>query len=339
MQSQTGGSVEAHSRKRLQRTQAQAHSGEMSRFRKTRRVAGTGIEIGRDEVGNSSGEQFARRSIDVLAQEMRHRGEQAGKSPSRERQRLQAMVVEGFQMIRAFRPEFHGQGRASQALELLGVDPQRETEFPGAFQVDPGRDRIEGSALDENVSGPRQAGFPDRGQHLGAKQLQVILGTLLELEGNQVGAEKGRKDLHAGFPSRGPDGAQGLEFAGEIQTVARLGLAARGSVALHAAEVTRGLAGQLLLGSGPHRPHAGMDAPAASGDLLVAHPGRPPVELLGPLGGEGGMDVSVHEGGSQHPPSAVVFPARPPGGAQGRFRPHGQDLSSPDRDRAILMDG
>ena len=66
---------------------------------------------------------------------------------------------------------------------------------------------------------------------------------------------------------------------------------------LHAPEMGRDTRRQLFFTGFAHRPHAGVNAAAARGDLEVVQAFGAPIKLLGPSGSEGRVGVGVDKTG------------------------------------------
>ena len=119
-------------------------------------------------------------------------------------------------MIRRHRAQLGRQLGPPTGTELVGVQLGSQ---PGRF---PGRENAsrlrygEGGLLDEDIAEPRQALRRDERDHLVDQELDVILASIAEFRGNDVGAEEGRDDPGGTFLSPAGDrpGAGGARSRG-----------------------------------------------------------------------------------------------------------------------------
>ena len=203
------------------------------------------------------------------------------------------------------------QRRAARVGPLLGVQLHRESQ-PGRGGEEPVHlGRREGDRLAVGVDGVGQPSRGRRRQDLADDQIEPGVRAPLELGRHGVGAEEGGPDRDRQQLAEPPGHAQLAELGVAVEPVAALHLHGGDAVGEQRRQPGPALAQQRRLVGGAGGGHGGADAAAGPGQLLVAGPVQPPLELLGAVAGVDQVGVAVDQAGGEQPPLGVELERAP----------------------------
>ena len=196
-------------------------------------------------------------------------------------------------------PSLRRQFGAAEGNDLVGVDFDSQTGFPGSAKQPPrlveGKDLL----LAENVA---EFGQLPLGYHRQDSIAEIVDEGVIPPRvffGNGMGAEKGPHHINRMKRVKLDHRFQLLDFGIEVEPVAAFPFHGGHPEGKHGIEAPEPRADEFLLGSGPGSGNRADDTTAPLHDVHVAVAPQPPGKLLGPIAAKDKMGVRIDEAG-QH---------------------------------------
>ncbi len=216
--------------------------------------------------------------------------------------------------------------------ELLGMQLDGQAQRLGGLEDLLGLGQAEGDALAEHVHRVHQAFFGQRGKHLAADQIDVVLAAAGVFRWQRMRAQEGGAHGDAAGLAQPPRGAQLLALVLQRQAVAGFDLDGAHALVQQRLKPRQGLREQFVFRSGARGFHGGDDASAGPGDLFVAGSGQPHGEFVGAVAAIDEVGVAIHKAGrGQGAPTRMA-------GQRGEGRRHGGHGSDPAHGAALHHD-
>ena len=192
----------------------------------------------------------------------------------------------------------------------------------------------ERDAFAEHVHGVHQPLGRERGQHLVADQVDVVLVAPGVFGRQRVCAEEGGAHRHAQRLAQAPRHAQLLALVLQRQAVAGLDLDGAYALVQEGLQARHGQGEELILAGRARGPHRGDDAAARARHLLVAGAGQAQRELVRALATVDQVRVAVHQPRRGELATALPARQRGKGGGQCRIGPDPAHLALLHHDRS-----
>ena len=238
-------------------------------------------------------------------------------------------------MIRRQRPMRRRKTRAVQVRQLLGMKLDRQPKGAGLGE--------QGAQLLDRKGDPLAEGIHRIDQPLGMGLPQGRQRDLCDI-GGRAALVVGRHGMGGkmGCPDRDwprltdpACDAQHLQLVLDGQAIAGFHLDRRGPAGDQLIDPGQGKGQKVVLGCRPCR-HDGRKYPAAgAGDVLIACPLQPQLELNRTVAGKDRMSVAVDQARRHQPPAAIMFGQRAIFGRQIGHRPRPDDPVADDRHGGI----
>ncbi len=228
-----------------------------------------------------------------FAQKVKRAGQQH-RHAARARHRGDALRVEVLQMVAGQRAVTGCQRRPALVAELFRMQLDRQAEGAGGVEHPPGLRRGEGDALAERIHRVHQSFSLELGQP-SADGIDVVVRAALELGRQGVRGKAGGAHSQWQFLTDLARGSKTAGFVLQAQAVAGLDFH-RGHPSVHegASPLARG--GQkLCITGGAGRPHRRPNATTGAGDVFVARPVKPLLELVSALAAVNQMGMTIDQ--------------------------------------------
>jgi hypothetical protein len=161
--------------------------------------------------------------------------------------------------------------------------------------------------LAKNIHEFSQVLFLDLRQDLRQQVIEIILVPSLIGLRDLMGAHERGDDAHGMPLRRGSQRLQLLHFGLQVQAIPALGFQGRRAAEQHPVESLFTGCDQVREADGPGLAHRALDAAAAAGDLLVAHPLQLQLEFILARAGEGQVGVRVDQTGKGNASFGIHF--------------------------------
>ena len=240
-----------------------------------------------------------------------------------------------FQMIGRQRAISRGKAGSAEIRELLRVKLHRQPQRAGALEHALDLGGGEGDTLAEAVHRIDEALRMSSLQGRQAYLVEIGVGAAAVLRGDRVGAEEARAHPHRTLGGDSTGRAQHGELGLDIEAVARLDLDGRDALCEQRIDPGKGAGKERVRSCLPGRFDGGEDPAAGPGDVLVAHPLEPHLELARAVAAVHDMGVAVDQRGRDQ--TALQVAPRPGRVVVGhRIRPPAPgDASAVHRHRAL----